>query len=156
MRRGGYGYKVVFGLQLPQLDSIASMTDRSAALAEELWADAATRESLLLAPMLYPPGEFTRAEALRWAGETPTTEVADILCLRLLRRLSYAGSLAAELACSRSEMVRYVGLRLAMNLFPGFASEAAELARAETERDCDLTRGVCLQILQRAGETGLR
>lgn len=54
LRKAGLGYKIIFGLNLPQITEIASGLTADADLAEELWADRRTRESMLLAPMLYP------------------------------------------------------------------------------------------------------
>lgn len=83
LRRGGHPCRMIFGLNLPQISEIAAETGPSKALALELWADRRTRESLLMAPMIYPAGEMTPETALEWMRQVSVAEVADILCHRL-------------------------------------------------------------------------
>ncbi len=154
LRLSGLGYKIAFGLELPQLIRIAKETGESLTLARELWKDCSVRESMLLAPMLCPAGEFSRAEALEWASQVPTVEVADILCHKLLRHLAFAGELAEELIKSPKDMERYLALRLALNLLPGFAKEAMEFASGEASKECLLTRGICQRIVDEVGLLG--
>lgn len=52
LRRAGAEYRVIFGVNLPQLKEIASDIGYDAGLARELWANVSTRESVLLAPMI--------------------------------------------------------------------------------------------------------
>ncbi len=79
LRKAGLEYKIIFGLNLPQITEIAAEQPHEADLAEELWADRRTRESLMLAPMLYPAADMDSATAARWIRTAPTTEVADVL-----------------------------------------------------------------------------
>ncbi len=90
LRKAGLEYKIIFGLNLPQITEIAAEQPHEADLAEELWADRRTRESLMLAPMLYPAADMDSATAARWIRTAPTTEVADVLCLKLLRHIPEA------------------------------------------------------------------
>ena len=147
MRRQGATYSIIFGLNLPQLKEIADEVGQSATLAEKLWANTSTRESLLLAPMIYPKGEMTLPVALRWATSCPTAEVADILCHRLLRHLPYAEEVVDALASAERNLDRYVSLRLRLNLFPARLDEAKTAAEAELSRNCPLTRNLSRQIL---------
>ena len=114
LRRAGAPYRMIFGVNLPHLKEIAADITPDAALARELWADTSTRESLLLAPMVMPPAEFTIDEARRWLATAPSAEAIDILCLRLLGRMPYAPALAAELAASStaSPLLQYAATRL--------------------------------------------
>lgn len=130
LRRSGSPFHIIFGLTLPQLAEVAQTSGPSAELAEALWTDRRTRESMLLAPMLMPAEAFTEAEALRWASESPCAEVADVLCHRLLRRLPYAEALVEALtADGRSDGERYVGARLALNLHALGKVDTAALER---------------------------
>lgn len=147
LRRTMPGYRVIFGLNLPQIVDIARQHAPSAALAEELWADTRTRESRLMAPMVYPPELMDRPTALRWMASASTTEEADILCHRLLRRLPFAAELTESPADEPADMMRYVRLRLARNLLPADADRAERMARRELERGCGLTKMLCLNIL---------
>ncbi|MDE6037484.1 MAG: DNA alkylation repair protein [Duncaniella sp.] len=128
LRKAGLDYRMVFGLNLPQITEIAADQPKEAALAEELWADRRTRESLLLAPMLYPSDAMDAATALRWMNEVTTTEVADVLCLRLLRYINGGSDLATSAMTSDSPMVRYTALRLMLNLLNLSATPAGQEA----------------------------
>ena len=54
MREAGAPYKLVFGVELPRLQSIANEFQPSRQLAQELWNEN-IRECKLLATMLMPP-----------------------------------------------------------------------------------------------------
>ncbi len=117
MRLKGASYQVNFGLTLPLLQQIAATIQPSADLAEELWSDARVRESLLLAPMIYPVAAFDVGAARRWVSEIPNVEVADFCCKFLFARLPYAPQLAEEWVESANPLVAYVAYRLAYALF---------------------------------------
>ncbi len=106
LRAAGMPYRMIFGLNLPQLTAIARDFTRDARLATELWNSGSTRECMLLAPMLYPVEEVDDTMARKWISEVPTPEVADILCMKLLRYYSGAYQLAVSLLGSESDMVR--------------------------------------------------
>lgn len=150
LRRAGSPFKIIFGLNLPQLVDIAFVTPHEVTLAERLWANSTTRESMLLAPMLYPVEEFDIDTARSWAGEVPTPEVADILCHRLLRHTSYAPELAEELCNSESDIVRYTGLRLWFNLVAKMPSEALAAAQAELISPSKLTATIAASLAEEA------
>lgn len=117
LRMSGSPFRYIFGLNLPQLVEAAAMFGKSRELAEELWANTTTRESMLLAPMLMPVEEFSEEDARRWIESLPAVEVADILCHRLLRHLPFAGELAYSLAeDENADMTRYTAGRLAINI----------------------------------------
>lgn len=94
LREHGYRYKVAFGCSLPDVkDLAATITSllstegsplfglQSVDVAEALWADTDIRESMLVAPLLYPRGTMTLDVAVRWAQSIPTPEVADVVCM---------------------------------------------------------------------------
>lgn len=125
----GLHYKINFGLNLPQITEIAKEITEEIGreypnaeeatlteLADQLWANATTRESLLIAPMLHPKATMSMAKAQRWIAEVPTIEVADILCHKLLRSLPFAKTLT-DTELSDSELATYTRLRLAYNLY---------------------------------------
>lgn len=130
LRRAGSPFRVIFGLNLPQIVEIATETGHNEELGRQLWENSTTRESMLLAPMLMVPDSFDVAEARRWIAAVPAAEVADILCHRLLRHMPYAVELAQELARSQVPMERYTAVRLMFNLVGTHPAEAAEVARA--------------------------
>ncbi len=105
MAERGARYRINFGLNLPQVSEIArdflpggkehmavyggqpplpedlDMAD----FARRLRDNTSTRESMLIAPMLFPVEALSEEEALEWMRSVPTPEVADVLCLKLLR-----------------------------------------------------------------------
>ena len=112
LRRAGAEYRVIFGVNLPQLKEIASDIGYDAGLARELWANVSTRESVLLAPMIMPVEEFTIDEARRWVASAPSVEAVDVLCLRLLGRMPFAAQIADECLVSDSRLMQYAAMRL--------------------------------------------
>jgi len=163
MRRGGLQYRINFGLNLPQIKEIAASEVASSPdsatlinLAKDLWANESTRESRLLAPMIFPPDVFPQTLAVEWLAQAQTTEVADVLCHSLLRKLPCAKDVAMELLAKpgASDMNRYAALRLLLNLVAiGKLApiEAKPAALAEQGRSCGLTRGVVGQLLDECG-----
>lgn len=147
MRRHGASYRIIFGLNLPQIVEIAAETPHSVELAESLWKNQSTRESMLMAPMIYPREEFGFETACRWATEVPTAEVADMLCHRLLRHTPYAWDLAESLVTSTVAMERYVALRLMFNLLPAHLDDIKELAKSELDKNEPLTAIICHQLI---------
>ena len=117
LRKAGMPYKVIFGLNVPQLSEIArSVTVDREVLAEHLWGDRDVRESRLLACWMFDPAPMPvlRAEALM--EDVQTREEADILAFRLLRRLPYASDLADRLASSPRPLTAYAAAALRRNL----------------------------------------
>ena len=151
LREAGDCHKVIFGLNLPQIVDIARMAGCNKALAEELWANATTRESRLMAPMIYPREEFLATKAHEWIEGVECVEVADILCHRLLRYLDYAWQLCEKYANYDSDLLRYTALRLAANLealerITDYAS-LHRMAEQELGRNCPLTASLAQSLL---------
>lgn len=165
MARGGINYRINFGLNLPQITEIAQAArsgrlpdnahipdnEERRELARLLWENDTTRESRLIAPMLYDADDLNADLASGLLRGVTTTEEADVLCHRLLRRYPAAEKLALEILADSgaSEMQRYGALRLLMNLMiMGRADLAATEAavEAERQRDCRLTAAVCRQL----------
>lgn len=128
LRKGGVAYDMVFGVNLVQLKEIASGLPHTAQLAEELWADRRTRESMMLAPMLYPVEELAVESAVEMLTQAPTAEVVDVLCHALLRRMPRAWEVAAAVE-------GYPRLRLLLNIMATDPVRAAELARDQEPRE---------------------
>lgn len=134
IRKAGCPYRLIFGVNLPQLNEIAGRFGPSAELAEALWADTSLRESALLAPMLFPAADLTIEKARELAAAVRWSEDADILCFKLLRNTDFAPQLAAELAAADAPLQRYAGLRLFFNIVSSRPAEALAAARAELKR----------------------
>lgn len=148
LRRQGAPYRIIFGLNLPQLAEIARDFAPDIELSVALRDNVATRESLLIAPMLYPADAMTVDEAVKWLENAMTTEVVDVACLKLFKRMP-AGveCVIARLANSDISIHRYAALRLGANILPAQMDEVEQLARLEVTRDDAMTRGVARMIL---------
>lgn len=159
MRNAGLHYRINFGLNIPQIKEIAAEINEwelpskeLLGLATSLWDNENTRESRLIAPMLYPADIMGRATAQKWLTEAQTTEVADHLCHSLLRRLPFAEQMAADILASpqSSDINRYTAMRLLLNLLilgrisPDTARNAAE---REMQRETSLTAPIAMQII---------
>lgn len=147
IRKSGAPYRIIFGLNLPQISEIAAETGKNADLARELSRNVSTRESLLLAPMLMPVEAMNEADACQWLQTAPSAEVIDVVCMKLIRNLPYAPDVADTLITEDAPMSRYAALRLMLNLLPSGLDRAERAAVAELERDEPLTRGLCRQLL---------
>ncbi len=147
MRKAGAPYRIIFGLNLPQLADLAAGFGPDPELALRLRDNTTTRESLLIAPMLYPADSLTVADALDWIRLSPTTEVIDILCLKLLRHHPDPAAIIAPLAVSDRPLERYAALRLGANILPREMDRIEAIARAEAARRDPLTLLTATMIL---------
>lgn len=150
LRKSGSPYRIVFGLNLPQLREISSAFGADQDLAEALWANDSTRESRLMAPMVADRAKFGIGEVRRWIASIKGTEEADILCHSLLRHTGYVSELVSELAESDKALERYVVLRLIFSRVASAPDEALRLALAEIGRNDALTRTVAAQLKEEA------
>lgn len=116
LRKAGMPYKIIFGLQLPQIAEIARNNEKNLELADALWQDSGVRESRLLACYLYPLAEVNKDKAYELASSVQTIEEADILSFRLLRNLAFADALANRLSSEDSQLISYCGKALRRNL----------------------------------------
>lgn len=139
MRSQGADYKINFGLTLPLLKRIAAETPAEAQLANALWADTAVRESMMLAPLVYPADEFTETEADRWMETMPNTEVADICCKFLFCRLPFARQKACEWSRSDRPQTQYTAFQLATAWLVAHP-ENAEVSNLEPVVDAAIVR----------------
>ncbi len=148
LRKSGSPYRLIFGLNLPQITEIALSVGKNATIAETLHADTATRESQLMAPMIMPEEEMTREKALQWLLGATSGEAADILCHKLLRRLPYALEVAQAALREGSPQGRYGGVRLMWNLIPAQADAVYPLARQEADRGDDAVSRLARSLVE--------
>ncbi len=158
----GARYRINFGLNMPQISDIARdflaggcereslpETFDMADFARRLRDNRSTRESMLIAPMLFPVEDLTQEEALEWAKSVATPEIADVLCLKLLRNFRDAPGLMTLLMNEDDALSRYVGLRLGLNLLQSNKVAIDSLLHAvemEESRGVALTASVCRQL----------
>lgn len=155
LRRAGSPYKVIFGLNLPQIVEIARETGPSRELAEALWENRTTRESVLMAPMIMPHESFSETDAHRWIDTLPDQEAADILCHRLLRYMPYACTLADKLTDGNG-LTLYTGIRLAVNLVYKYPHEAFDIANKVSGRQVSgAPQALATQIITEVNELEL-
>lgn len=151
LRKSGSPYRIIFGLQLPQIVEVASATGADAEMAESLWANDSTRESRLMAPMVADRTEFSPADAKRWIASLMSVEETDILCHRLLRHLPFATELVEEFSADgNDDMRRYLALRLARNLVYTRPELARKVAGEELARNADMTKRLAAETLDEA------
>ena len=148
MKERGADYRINFGLNLPQVSEIAwdflpggveaqgfEQGFDMAGFARRLRDNVSTRESMLIAPMLFPLNELTMEEAVEWSRNVATAEVADVLCLKLLRNWPGAVELARTLLSDDTPLARYSGLRLVLNLLQaGKMSSSVALGLTESAK----------------------
>lgn len=150
LRRAGSPFRIIFGLNLPQISEIAADIPPSYELADELWNNSSTRESMLLATMIMPKDALSVDKSMQWIASVSATEVADVLCHRLLKHAPFALDLAYGLSRSDRDMDRYVAIRLMFNIVSAHPSQALEMARLELLRECRLTHRVAEMLVQEA------
>ncbi len=150
LRRAGSPYRIIFGLNIPQLNDIAAEIGKDAPLAIQLRDNVTTRESQMLAPMIYPIEELTESNAVEWIDAAQGTEAIDILCHRLLRHITFAYGLIHKYANSTVELQRYLSLRLLWSFVQSRPGEAKLIAKKELDRNSPLTRTVAYQLLDEA------
>lgn len=148
LRRNGSVHKFIFGLNLPQIAEISESFQPDAQLARELWANVSTRESMLLAPMLFPEGMISYDEAKTWIESSVSAETTDVLCHRLLRKLPFSFELAQELSQSARELDRYAAMRLLWHHLSTYPEKIKKLAEAELRTTSKLTTQPARQIIE--------
>lgn len=97
LRKAGMPYKVIFGLQIPQIAEIARSQSPSLSIAEQLWNDRDVRESRILATYLFPLDKINMEKAMELARDVQTQEEADMLAFRLFKRLTFADTLLSAM-----------------------------------------------------------
>lgn len=115
MRNAGMPYKLVFGVELPRLQSIAANFTPDRVLAQALW-NQPIRECKILAAMLMPKGEMQPGVADIWLDEIPTAEIAQTLCMYCLSKEPWAAEKAFEWIARESEIRQLCGFLLLARL----------------------------------------
>lgn len=147
LRRGGSTFRIIFGLNLPQLVDIARDYGHDPQLAFELWNNTACRESLLLAPMLLQPDDVDKEQLSQMISSINDIEVADTFCHRFLRKHPDALNIATSLEQSPRDMDHYIATRLMLNIVRQHPTEALQLAQRELDRNCPFTHRLAHQLL---------
>ena len=130
LREKGLKYRLIFGVELPRLREIAAGYEQNHELAQALWKED-IRECKILAAYLQPAESFDAELADFWMESVHNTELADYLCMALLRRLPYASQKAFQWIASDNRMEVYTGFRLMSHLFITLGTEMNERSRNE-------------------------
>lgn len=148
MRRASSPHRIIFGLNILQLREIATEFGHNTELAAALWANVTTRESRLLAPMLWRPDDLTADELVAMVKQSESTEVADNLCFELLKRRDDAQYIVMQLIDDELPLVRYAALRLILGILSRMdLSQAEAVARREAACNNELTNGLAMMVL---------
>ena len=102
---------------------------------------------MLLAPMIYPPEMLTADEAMEWIAKSPTIEVIDILCHRLLRNIPAAWDVIDAAMQSENPLIRYAAARLTFNMLYSAPDRADGIARTLSDDSEPLVARVAAQML---------
>lgn len=116
MREKGLTYKVIFGVELPRLQSFSQDLPHTAALAAALWKED-IRECRLLAGMVMPAETFGADLAELWTEQMRFTEEAECTVMHLFCRLPEASTLAYAWIASEDRMHALCGYLLLARLF---------------------------------------
>lgn len=115
LRKCGSPYKIIFGLNLPQIKEIAQNIVPSNQLFNDLWANNSTRESKILAPMLLNLNDVDFNMALMLIDTSTDSECIDMLCHNLLKRVGFREALIDECITSPLFNRQLAALRLAQS-----------------------------------------
>ena len=108
MRQAGIGYKLNFGVGIPDLKRIAAETGHDAELAAALWKED-IRECRILAALIYPEDQFMPDLADLWIEQISFTDLADVCSMYLFSRMKGASETAFRWIASDNGMARYCG-----------------------------------------------
>lgn len=84
LRRGGSGFRTLFGVQLAVLSQLAREIGYDDELARQLWEDSDVRESRLLSYYLMDPSHLTDADCRRLLAAVRDREDEQVLRFKLL------------------------------------------------------------------------
>ena len=152
LRMAGDPHTVIMGCQLADVIAIANRYEKDARLAQALWDDTSHRECRMAATMLYPIEDFDMETALDWCQSVESTEIADILCHRLLRHLDYAPQLWQQLHDSDQPLARYTAYRLLLNLLLMNGIEKTSELRSMVEKALSTAPPPLQQLLKAIAE----
>ncbi|HBA12538.1 MAG: DNA alkylation repair protein [Bacteroidaceae bacterium] len=115
MREKGIGYRLNFGVSLPQIKEIASKLEKDSNLAIALWKED-VREYKMLAALLYPADEFQPDMADLWVSQIEYPDLAEVCSMYLFSKMEGASVTAFRWIASDAEMPRYCGFLVLANM----------------------------------------
>lgn len=115
MKEAGIGYRLNYGVALPQLRQIADECGKDEELAVALWKEE-IRECRILAALIYPQERFMPDMADLWVEQIVFPDLAEVCAMYLFSRMNGASELAFRWIASHVAMTRYCGLLMIVHL----------------------------------------
>ena len=157
MRDAGMGYKLNFGVGIPELKKIASEKGKDPELAMALWKED-IRECRILAALIYPQDSFLPDMADLWIEQIQFPDLAEVCCMYLFSRMSGASEASFRWIASDNSMARYCGfltlahlLRGGREMGPRYVQELKDQAQAAmngSDLMCAQAAGTALRLLE--------
>lgn len=116
MREKGIGYKINWGVSLPDLQQMAREYEQDYDLAIALWKED-IRECKILATLLMPPGQISPEVVDIWMEQTTSQEILELASFNLYQHLSFAPGLAYQWIASADELRQMAGYLVLARLF---------------------------------------
>ena len=160
MREAGIGYKLNFGVSLPELRRIASETEKDSELAVALWKED-IRECRILAALIYPQDQFMSDMADFWIEDIKFPDLAEVCSMYLFSRMPGASETAFRWIASDNGMARYCGflmlahmLRGGREMGPRYVQELKDQAQAAVNGSDLMCAQAATAVLNRLEENG--
>lgn len=116
MREKGLGYKLNWGIGLPELRTMAADYGKDFRLAVELWKED-IRECRILATMIMPSDDMDAAMTDLWVSDVRNQEMAGIASLNLFQYVEGARGFAFSWIASDDELRQLCGFSVLARLF---------------------------------------
>lgn len=116
MREAGLGYKLNWGISLPELRVMAADYGKDFRLAMELWKED-IRECRILATMIMPADAMDAAMIDLWVSDVRNQEMAGIASLNLFQHVEGARGFAFSWIASADELRQQCGFAVLARLF---------------------------------------
>lgn len=107
--------KLVLGVSVGTMRSLAKQLGKDHALAMELWKSGCY-EGQMLAALIDEPMRVTRSQMNAWAGDFDNWAICDAACLNLFDKTPFAWEKARQWATSRREFVKRASFTLMASL----------------------------------------
>ena len=158
MREAGIGYKLNFGVRIPDLKQIASEIGKDAELAAALWKED-IRECRMLAALVYPYEQFLPDLADLWIEQIEFPDLAEVCSMYLFSKMQGASEAAFRWIASENNVARYCGFLTLAHLLRGdremgqrYVQELKDQAQAAingTDLMCSQAAKTALNCLER-------
>lgn len=149
LRKGGSPFKIIFGLNIIQLRTMAREIGVNNELGLKLWSNSSTRCSMLLAPMIMDPEKISREKAIEMCDDVSCYEVADILCKYLFSRVNFVDTLT-DILLGKDDLRKYIALRLMMNGIKDPDEQRLNIVKNIFNESNDISlRFIAMQIIEK-------